>query len=187
MDPTETCPSPSENQQKLALNGCSDSNLDLLFDQLFPNLKLHSLIFPWPTGSSGNKLYSGILSASEVDNSVYLSLWGTPLTLHLGIWSIVNIKIRLNADLNRNVGVQFSSIILNVGCLFPDKHVSVGSSSSSPRTSTWWVRRLWTCWTSCCATTTSRDWQQLRPCSTRISVSTTHTLSADQNHWERIK
>lgn len=65
---------------------------------------------------------------------------------------------------------EFSHIIY---CLSLGKHGSVGSSSSSQRISTWWVQRLWTCWTSCCATTTSRGWRQLRPCSTHTSVSTT--------------
>lgn len=71
--------------------------------------------------------------------------------------------------------------------LYPGKHGSVGSNSSSQRTSTWWVRRLWTCWTSCCATTTSRGWRQLRPCSTHTSVSTTCPLPACHKHCEHGK
>lgn len=65
--------------------------------------------------------------------------------------------------------------------LYPDKHGSAGSSSSSQRTSTWWARRHWICWTSCCAMTISRGWRQLRPCSIRTSVSTSNT---HREHWE---
>ena len=60
-------------------------------------------------------------------------------------------------------------------CVPAGRAGSAGSSLCRRRTSTWWVQKLWTCWTSCYATTTNRGWRPQRPWSTHTSVRTTHT------------
>ena len=58
----------------------------------------------------------------------------------------------------------------------PGTPASAGRSLSTVRTSTWWVGRPWTSWTSCYATTTERGSLPRRPWSTPTSVrdSTVH-------------
>lgn len=72
-------------------------------------------------------------------------------------------------------GTISSRPLSSVCCVPTGRAGSAGNSLCRQRTSTWWVLKLWTCWTSCYVTTTNRDWLPQRPWSTRTSVSRTHT------------